>query len=49
MISGGSVIFLILLIIIVIIAPLGSQHETALPLVDDHYRIALTTCGPVEG
>ncbi|XP_021919379.1 neurotactin isoform X2 [Zootermopsis nevadensis] len=50
MILGGSVIFLILLIIIIAIAPFGSRNEMApSPIVDEHFKIAYTACGPVEG
>jgi hypothetical protein len=47
---GGSVIFLLLLIIIIAIAPFGSHNEVApSPVVDEHFKIAYTACGPVEG
>ncbi|KAJ4441013.1 hypothetical protein ANN_10862 [Periplaneta americana] len=50
LIVGGSVIILILLIIIVAIAPFGSHHYTApIPVEEEHFKEALTACGPVEG
>jgi hypothetical protein len=49
-VTGGSVIFLLLLIIIIAITPFGAHNEVALPpIVDEHFKIAFTACGPVEG
>jgi hypothetical protein len=49
-VAGGSVIFLLLLIIIIAITPFGTHEElTHLPGVDEHFKIAYTSCGRVEG
>jgi len=49
-VAGGSVIFLLLLIIIIAITPLGTHEEaTHFPGVDEHFKIAHTSCGLVEG
>lgn len=49
-VAVGSVIFLLLLIIIIAITPFGMHKETTpFPLVDEHVKIAYTSCGPVEG
>jgi len=49
-VAGGSVIFLLLLIIIIAITPFGAHDEaTNFPGVDEHFKIAYTSCGPVEG
>jgi hypothetical protein len=49
-VAGGSVIFLLLLIIIIVIAPFGMRKEvTHFPGAEEHFKIAITSCGSVEG
>jgi hypothetical protein len=49
-VAGGSVIFLLLLIIIIAVTPFGMDEETAsFPVVNEHFKTAYTSCGPVEG
>jgi hypothetical protein len=49
-VAVGSVIFLLLLIIIIAITPFGMHNEMApFLIVDEHFKIAYTSCGPVEG
>jgi hypothetical protein len=49
-VTGGSVIFLLLLIIIIAVTPFGAHDEvTHFPGVDEHFKIAYTSCGRVEG
>jgi hypothetical protein len=49
-VTAGSVIFLLLLIIIIAITPFGAHNEVAPShVVDEHFKIAFTACGPVEG
>jgi hypothetical protein len=49
-VAGGSVIFLLLLIIIIAITPFGAHEKvTHFPGADEHFKIAYTSCGLVEG